>query len=58
MFVDLVLWLRQIFCDHQFKYEDVEQIRRSEYYPYQVAEQYTKVYMHCPLCGYHKTYRK
>lgn len=56
MFVELVLWWRQVFCEHQFKYEDIQMVSNRDF-PYKNVR-YTKVYMHCPVCGYHKTYRK
>lgn len=57
----LVNYLRQVFCKHEFKYEEKTYIVRPIYLLNgMVGEKHTntQVYQICMKCGYHKSYWK
>lgn len=51
----LSIWLRQIFCKHEFTFEDAEYTRE---YTNGVRIKIIKESRLCKKCGYHKSYDK
>ena len=52
---NIIVKLRQCFCKHEFKYEELE---REKTYIHKLGWVHTRVYMKCDKCGYYKWYWK
>jgi hypothetical protein len=60
---EFVIWYRQIFCDHIWKYDEAllnDQVQEFSSHRgfYMRPIRVTYVRQSCKVCGYHKTYPK
>jgi hypothetical protein len=61
MIINLMIWFKQLFCEHQFEYETVF-VETYSYFDYGYGRDRlkteTRIIRTCKICGHHTDYKE